>query len=315
GGEGSGGGGGGDWVAELQAAAGVVGRLPRDAEGWRWLRALRRDRGAWAGYAAAAGELKARDEAAWRSVGLRHLVMLTRLGPARRAMGGEAVRRAVRAWQAQAVQVERERPVGRRLGEAGPAEAAGPGAAGAAALSGAKAIPGSEAISGAGTLPGAEGGLDWADGMTALLVAEAMGQPSVVSAWFAQADADRLDERTEHGGVLTWSPSGSREGAARWIAVGYSAERHLGDTRYVSPDRLIEAVYTGLAHYHFHAQTHDHAAYAGPGRGDLAFTEALDAATLVLTFVDRDTLNVDLVLPGGGVLDLGCVERGGGGRR
>ena len=104
-------------------------------------------------------------------------------------------------------------------------------------------------------------------------------------------------------GVLTWDDHG------RFTARGFAPQRKEGDRKFFTPPTLVAAMYTGLAHYHFHAQSHDHAAYAGPGRGDLAFTEALRANTLVLTFVDRDTLNLDLALPGGVVLDLGSVVR------
>lgn len=148
--------------------------------------------------------------------------------------------------------------------------------------------------------------LNWADLAVTLAVREAMDEPAVVAAWFAQADADHADENSEHGGVLGWDDAG------RWAATGFPPERRQGDRKFFSPPALIERLYVGLAHYHFHAQDFDNAEFAGPGRGDLAFTEAMRANTLTLTFVDRDRLNVDLALPGAGgrVMDLGCVRRG-----
>ncbi|MEM6458114.1 MAG: hypothetical protein AAF710_01850 [Planctomycetota bacterium] len=134
-------------------------------------------------------------------------------------------------------------------------------------------------------------------------VLDAMDDPAVTAAWFTQADADHAEPTTEYGGVLTWNAAG------RFVAAAFPTEFRAGDHKYVTPRELVTATHTGLAHYHFHAQQHDHADYAGPGRGDLDFTDALDAATLTLTFLDRDTLNVDLALPGRVVLDLGTVTR------
>ena len=63
---------------------------------------------------------------------------------------------------------------------------------------------------------------------------------------------------------------------------------------------MIEAMYTGLAHYHFHAQQYDNIEFAGPGRGDLEFNANLETHTLTLTFVNRNQINVDLAFPMGG---------------
>lgn len=145
--------------------------------------------------------------------------------------------------------------------------------------------------------------LCWADLAVALQVREAMDKVDIAAAWFAQADADLSDTTSEHGGVLTWDERG------RLVADAFPPTRRDGDHKFFSPPRLIDAMHRGLAHYHFHAQQFDHAEFAGPGRGDLAFTDAMEAHTLTLTFVDRDRLNVDLAFPGGWVLDLGCIHR------
>ncbi len=145
--------------------------------------------------------------------------------------------------------------------------------------------------------------LSWPDWAVVWSVGEAMVNPAVVGAWFAQADADLADETTEHGGVLMWTDNGTL------VARPFPPLRLEGDHKFFSSPDMIEAMYGGLAHYHFHAQRHDNAEFAGPGRGDLAFADAMETHTLILTFVDRDQLNVDLAFPGGRVLDLGCLER------
>ena len=134
---------------------------------------------------------------------------------------------------------------------------------------------------------------------------DALATPRVVAALFTQADADRTDRRSEHGGGLLRADAG-------WSAVGFASARRVGDHAYVSPPKLIAALYRrGLAHYHFHAQRHHHADYAGPGPGDLAFAAHTGLLCLTLTFINPDHLNVDAALPDGTVIDLGCIGRPG----
>ncbi|MEM1447292.1 MAG: hypothetical protein AAGF84_14635 [Planctomycetota bacterium] len=149
----------------------------------------------------------------------------------------------------------------------------------------------------------AAGELNRADQLILQEIIRAMRNRAVVASWFAQADADLADPTTEYGGVLTWDAYGES------IARAYPPQQREGDRKFFSSPALVDAMYTGLAHYHFHAQSFDNTEYAGPGRGDLAFTDAMEANTLTLTFIDRDRLNVDLAFPGGRVLDLGCVHR------
>lgn len=139
---------------------------------------------------------------------------------------------------------------------------------------------------------------------------DTLAAPDTAARLFAQADADRVDPLTEHGGgLLRDAPAGGE-----FQAVDFSPERRLGDHAYVTPRALLEALYLrGLAHYHFHAQRHRHADYAGPGPGDLDFAAHSGLLCLTLTFVDRDHLNIDATLPHGVVIDLGCIRRPAGG--
>jgi hypothetical protein len=136
-------------------------------------------------------------------------------------------------------------------------------------------------------------------------IRSALQDSNLMSQWFDQADADHADTTSEHGGVLTWDEQGAL------IAKSFPPAERLTDKQFVNPPAAIEAMYAGLAHYHFHAQRHDNAKYARHGPGDLRFTREMQAATLVLTFIDRDTLNVDLAIADQVVIDLGDIKRPG----
>ena len=144
--------------------------------------------------------------------------------------------------------------------------------------------------------------LTYGDLVALHVVLDVLERPAVVAALFHQADADLADTATEHGGALLW-------GRGVIKAQPFSPILKTNDHAFISPHTLIEAMYTGLAHYHFHAQKHDNAAYAGPGPGDLVFAERMGFNCLVLTFVDTDTLAVDYYQPDGIVIDLGVIRR------
>ena len=132
---------------------------------------------------------------------------------------------------------------------------------------------------------------------------DAMADAGVRRAAFAEAQADLQDTTTEFGGAVLWD----NQGEPRLISFVPMIRRH--DQAYIATTRCIEAVYRGLAHYHFHAQRYDNADWAGPGKGDLDFADSHHANAIVLTYLDPTTLNVDAYLPGGIVIDLGCMTR------
>lgn len=134
-------------------------------------------------------------------------------------------------------------------------------------------------------------------------VMRAMEIQPVVAQWFAQADADHADTTTEHGGVLLRRDDGTIE------AVAYPSDGASHDQQFIAPPEMLWRLAQGGVHYHFHAQSHRNAAFAGPGPGDLTFVNRYEVAAIVLTFIDRDTLNVDYYQPNGVVIDLGCVTR------
>lgn len=144
--------------------------------------------------------------------------------------------------------------------------------------------------------------LCFADLLTIHRILDALSDRVLVFALFNQADQDLVDTTTEHGGVLIGN---NNQMQAKSIPPVIRSH----DQMFYSSDTLIKQMYTGLAHYHFHAQQHANEAYAGPGAGDLKFIESLRANAVVFTFLDRDTLGVDYYQPGGVVIDLGVIRR------
>lgn len=144
--------------------------------------------------------------------------------------------------------------------------------------------------------------LCYADVLTIDRIQRALSDRALVSALFNQADRDLADTTTEHGGVLI-------ETDGRVKAELFPPDIRVHDQKFYASNELILRMYTGLAHYHFHAQKHMNAAYAGPGLGDLTFAENLRANAVVFTFLDPDTLGVDYYQPGGVVIDLGVIRR------
>jgi len=135
------------------------------------------------------------------------------------------------------------------------------------------------------------------------LLLDAMDDPVFCAAAFEQAEADRLDTSTEYGGALIWDDQGGL------VMKPFAPLMRRHDQAYIASTPCLQAVYLGLGHVHFHAQRYDNAPWAGPGKGDLDFVQTYHINAIVLTFLDRKTLNLDVALPGGIILDLGCVTR------
>jgi hypothetical protein len=154
------------------------------------------------------------------------------------------------------------------------------------------------------TMRNTEQSLVWADLVLVSIAMEAIEAPALAGALFDLADRDLLDTSTEHGGVIE-----AYEG--RLTAVGYPPRpsQRLGDRQFVASDDLLRAGTTALYHFHLHATEHTNKEYAGPSVADLQYASTFGASCLVLTFVDRDTLNADYYQPNGAVLDLGVASR------
>lgn len=144
--------------------------------------------------------------------------------------------------------------------------------------------------------------LSWGDLLAIDTMLQAMGDVQLAQSLFEQAERDRRDPGTEYGGVL------AHDGGS-FVAIAFEPMVRRHDLKFIPPQAMVERLYTGLAHYHFHAQRHRNRAYAGPGEGDLKTADRLGATCLVLTFIDEDRLNVDYYQPGRIVIDLGTLKR------
>lgn len=153
------------------------------------------------------------------------------------------------------------------------------------------------------SLAASETQLTWADLLTINTLLDYIRTPNARQRFFEQAEVDMADLYSEHGGVIAFTDN---EGLA---VRSFLPSLRLHDRKFVASPELIEQMYTGLAHYHFHAQAYNNAAFAAPGKGDLAFADRFGAGAVVLTFIDRDTLNVDYYQPAGVVIDLGVIRR------
>ncbi|MCK4872165.1 MAG: hypothetical protein KAS72_05535 [Phycisphaerales bacterium] len=154
--------------------------------------------------------------------------------------------------------------------------------------------------------------LPWGELVMLRVLQTALHDPVVVRSLLAQAEADRLDETSEHGGLLDHH---TMTGAGSFQAVAFPPQpgRARSDVSYQVSTDMIERGYTALAQYHFHAQRRDNRAAAGPGPGDLRYAARSGAACLVFTSVGRGRLNADYYarLSDGRVciVDMGVIER------
>jgi len=153
------------------------------------------------------------------------------------------------------------------------------------------------------TLHQVRGKLAWGDLLAMCLVLDLLDEPALLLHLFEVADRDREDRSTEYGGVIALGAGSSGE------FLEFAPRAKTGDLRYESPQALFDALYTGLFHVHFHAQSYDNARYAGPHLGDFAFADSSRANGLVFTFLSADLLGVDYYRHGRVVVDLGAVRR------
>lgn len=145
--------------------------------------------------------------------------------------------------------------------------------------------------------------LTWGDLAAMLLAAQALQVPEVVEHLFAYAERDLQDKSTEYGGVINLDELGRFE-VLEFLPV---IRRH--DQEFIASQAMMDAGYTALFHFHFHAQRHRNSDHAGPGFGDLNYADNTRANCLVFTFINRDTMNVDFYRHGRVVVDLGEVQR------
>jgi hypothetical protein len=145
--------------------------------------------------------------------------------------------------------------------------------------------------------------LSWNDLLAMRIAIESLSIDALRSHVFDYAERDLLDDDTEFGGVLAVDKKGRIE------LLEFPPRLRRGDNRFEATQDLFDAAYSGVFHFHNHAQEFDNAEYAGPHMGDFAYAESTRANCLVFTFIDSRTINADYYRHGGIVVDLGTFRR------
>lgn len=157
----------------------------------------------------------------------------------------------------------------------------------------------------------------WGDVLSALVIDEVVRQPGVSAELFRQAAHDQADAATEYGGVL-WSAEqgGAEVGKGTKVGSGVALREYTprttqrrDDRTFIAPEEMFGDSGRSLAHYHFHVQTANNRAYAGPGAGDLEYAQTHGRNCVVFTSVRDGAMDVDYYVRGGIVIDLGEVLR------
>ena len=143
--------------------------------------------------------------------------------------------------------------------------------------------------------------LTWGDAVAIQVALAAMEVPEVRAHFFDFANRDRLDTTTEFGGVVELDERG------RYVIQEFEPQIRNHDRRFDAPQKMFDAAYTSLFHFHFHAQKYRNGNHAGPGMGDKNYADNTRANCLVLTFVNKSTMNVDYYRHGHVVVDLGTM--------
>jgi hypothetical protein len=145
--------------------------------------------------------------------------------------------------------------------------------------------------------------LTWGDLLAMSLAVEALQVPQVRAHLFDYADRDVRDKTTEYGGVIRLDDQG------RYEVVEFPPRVRGNDERFEAPQELLDAGYTALFHFHFHATKHENERYAAPAQGDFMYANNTRANALTFTFIKKDLLNVDYYRHGGVSVDLGSIRR------
>jgi hypothetical protein len=145
--------------------------------------------------------------------------------------------------------------------------------------------------------------LTWGDLSAMLLAVRAMQVPQVAAHLFDYADRDHEDRSCEYGGVIRLDEQG------RFEIQEFPPRFRRRDNEFIASQEMMDASYTAVFHFHFHVQKRRNDRYAVPGIGDLNYADNTRANCLVLTFINRDTLNVDFYRYGRVIVDLGEVKR------
>jgi hypothetical protein len=156
--------------------------------------------------------------------------------------------------------------------------------------------------------------LAWGDLLAILTLDEVVHQSGVAAELFKQAAQDQADTSTEYGGVL-WAaeeggvPTGNGEKFAVRAYQPRTTQRK-DDRTFIAPEEMFTDSARSMAHYHFHVQSVNNRAYAGPGRGDLEYAATHGRNCVVFTSVRQGVMDVDYYQGNGAVIDLGEISIG-----
>lgn len=148
-----------------------------------------------------------------------------------------------------------------------------------------------------------EDDLSWGDLLSLVMIDDILNDPALLETFFAQAQEDRFDNTTEHGGII--DPDGQTTRLRRFIP---RPSQRRGDTTYIAPPEMMVASTRALAMYHFHANGVQNRDRAGPSSADLRFARESGRVCVVLTLIRRERLDVDVYFPSGAIVDLGVFE-------
>ena len=150
--------------------------------------------------------------------------------------------------------------------------------------------------------------LVWGDALLTAIAARIPDNSALGAAACELADRDLIDSTTEYGGIIDATESGSLE----LLAYPPRVRDRVNDDRFVASLDMLRRGDTALFHFHMQAQRHRNDDYAGPSLADVQYAERHGRACVVFTFVNRDSLNIDVYFPNGVAIDLGSVDRPAG---
>lgn len=153
--------------------------------------------------------------------------------------------------------------------------------------------------------------LGWADALLVMIASRIPDEPGLAGVLFELADADKIEETTEFGGVIDARADGSLE----LLSFPPRIRDRVNDERFVASLDMLRRGDTALFHFHLQAQRHRNSDFAGPSLADVQYATRQGRACVVFTFVSENELNADVYFPDGTTIDLGTIRRPGSASR
>ncbi len=144
--------------------------------------------------------------------------------------------------------------------------------------------------------------LTWGDAAAIVIMMQALQDEAFVDHLFEIARRDHSDRSTEHGGIVRLDASGQPE------LVEFPASSRGSDTQFHASQKMFDASYTAIGHFHLHATEFDNERHAGPHMGDFGYADSTGVNGFVFTSLSNRRLNADWYRRGQVVVDLGVIE-------